>query len=296
MLRTLSYILHHPLNRGHRFAALCRYAGWQIKSRLNHRKFSVPYVQGTRLMVSKGMTGATGNIYCGLQEFPEMAFILHALRPGDLFIDVGANVGSYTILAAGVVHARVMSLEPVPGTFAHLAENVRVNSLEKRVRLCNVAAGSKHDRLEFTRSLDTTNHVISPGDDKSDTLSVEVIPLDELLKDENDRESPVLMKVDVEGFETEVIRGAQGLLKSPRLWGIIMELNGSGARYGYDERRLDEFVLSQGFTRAEYHPFARKLNLTGLTPAQNSIYIREIDSLAERVRSAPSVHINGVDL
>lgn len=47
------------------------------------------------------MTGATGNWYCGLQEYEDMSFVLHALRPGDLFVDVGANIGSYSILAAG---------------------------------------------------------------------------------------------------------------------------------------------------------------------------------------------------
>jgi hypothetical protein len=55
------------------------------------------------MWATSGMTGATGNLYVGLHEFEEMAFLLHFLRPGDLFADVGANVGSYTILAAVAV-------------------------------------------------------------------------------------------------------------------------------------------------------------------------------------------------
>jgi hypothetical protein len=61
----------------------------------------VPFVGDTRLLVARGMRGATGNVYVGLHEFEEMAFALHALRPSSRFIDVGANVGSYTVLAAG---------------------------------------------------------------------------------------------------------------------------------------------------------------------------------------------------
>jgi predicted RNA methylase len=72
------------------------------------------------------MTGATQKIYCSLQEFEDMALLLHVLRPGDLFVDVGANVGSYTILAAGVCGANVISIEPVPSTFTHLADNIHL--------------------------------------------------------------------------------------------------------------------------------------------------------------------------
>jgi hypothetical protein len=42
----------------------------------------------------------SGNIYAGLHEFGDMAFVLHFLRAGDLFADVGANIGSYTVLAS----------------------------------------------------------------------------------------------------------------------------------------------------------------------------------------------------
>ena len=45
------------------------------------------------------MHGVTGNVYCGLHDFAEMSFMLHLLRAGDLFADIGANVGSYTVLA-----------------------------------------------------------------------------------------------------------------------------------------------------------------------------------------------------
>lgn len=47
------------------------------------------------------MRGATGNVYVGLHEFESMGFVLHVLRSSSAFIDVGANVGAYTVLAAG---------------------------------------------------------------------------------------------------------------------------------------------------------------------------------------------------
>ena len=95
---------------------------WQVGSRLLPLGSTLPYVGDTRLFVTRGMTGATGNWYCGLHEVDEMGFVLHALRPGDLFVDVGANIGSYTVLAAGAVGADAIAVEPVPTTFTAFLE------------------------------------------------------------------------------------------------------------------------------------------------------------------------------
>src|SRR5262245_41975942 len=115
----LSFVWNHPLNSTDRIAALGRVARWQIASRLVSGPIALPFVEGTSLLASSGMTGATGNWYCGLHEVRDMSFVLHLLRPGEKFLDVGANVGSYTVLAAGAVGAQVTSVEPVPRTFAH---------------------------------------------------------------------------------------------------------------------------------------------------------------------------------
>ena len=100
-LRALRFILGHPLNRGRRGAAMVRYLRWQVGARLLPGAALVPFVNETKLLATPGMTGVTGNIYCGLAEFDDMAFVLHMLRADDLFVDVGANVGAYALLAGG---------------------------------------------------------------------------------------------------------------------------------------------------------------------------------------------------
>src|ERR1700738_1077325 len=101
LLRLLSYVWQHRLNAGGRWRAVGRVVRWQVASRLLAGPFALPFVGDTRLFARRGMTGATGNWYCGLHEVEEMAFMLHFLRPEDLFVDVGATVGSYTGKAAG---------------------------------------------------------------------------------------------------------------------------------------------------------------------------------------------------
>jgi len=101
ILNNLRFITRHPLTRNARLATLVRWLRWQVGSRLLPGPVIVPFVNDTGLIVRPGMTGATGNVYCGLHEFEDMALVLHALRLGDLFVDVGANVGSYTALGGG---------------------------------------------------------------------------------------------------------------------------------------------------------------------------------------------------
>jgi FkbM family methyltransferase len=83
-----------------------------------------------------------------------MAFVLHVLRQSDKFIDVGANVGSYTVLAAGAVGSRAFAVEPIPTTFGFLRRNVELNGLGERVRCLQGGLSDRRTTLRFTSELD----------------------------------------------------------------------------------------------------------------------------------------------
>ena len=97
IIKLLRFITSHPLNKSNKADAIMRFIKWQINTRLNPHPVVYPYTEKAKLIIEKGMTGATGNLYCGLHEFEDMSFLLHFLREEDLFIDIGANVGSYTV-------------------------------------------------------------------------------------------------------------------------------------------------------------------------------------------------------
>ena len=134
-------VLDHPLNRDRKADALWRYLKWQVGVRLVPGAVVFDWIHGAKFSVAKGEETLTGNVYCGLTEFTDMCFLLHALRPSDQFADVGANLGSYTILACAAVGARGVAIEPVPASHARLVENIRLNRMEDRVRLVNRAVG-----------------------------------------------------------------------------------------------------------------------------------------------------------
>jgi FkbM family methyltransferase len=278
--QTLAYVARHPLASRRPFQAFYRYAWWQVRSRVQS-EVVFDWIAGSKLVVKNGMTGATGNIYCGLHEFKDMAFLLHLLRPIDLFVDAGANVGSYTVLAAKVCGADVIAVEPDPGAMAALKRNVAINGQDARVRTVEVALGAQAGNARFTVGRDTMNHVCS-GDAVA-FQQVEMRTLDQIVTG-----APVLLKMDVEGFEASLVAGAEATLSSRSLLAIITESADPPVRGPIEEL---------GFRQCGYEPFSRELSLESersLRAPGNFLFVRDIDAVRTRVESAPKRSIANV--
>jgi FkbM family methyltransferase len=290
IINTLYFITRHPLNEHQKLKSIHRWLTWQIGSRLVPGPIAVNFVNNTVLLVAPGMTGATGNVYTGLHEFNDMSFALHLLRPAEIFVDVGANVGVYTVLAGGI-GAQCISIEPVKSSFKHLLLNVHLNGIDTLVDARNVGIGSQKGTLKFTQGLDALNHVVMSGANGAALADVEADTLDNVVGESQ----PVLLKIDVEGYETEVIAGAENVLSKKSLLAVIMELNGSGRRYGYDEEVIYQRMLDYGFTPCSYVPVERSLKaLNGKNKrAGNTLFIRDLKAVTHRLAAAPAFTIRG---
>jgi FkbM family methyltransferase len=292
-LSTLRFLKNHPLIVSNKSKALRRFVLWKVSSWLLPRPMAVVvnFVNDTRLIVAPGMVEGNGNICAGLHEFEDMSFVLHLLRKDDIFIDVGANIGAYTVLAGAAVGSKCFSIEPVSATFSYLMDNINLNQIGENVRAFNIGAGRENEVLSFTARLDTENHVATNSDSHVETIKVPVKPLDDIVGDIE----PLCIKIDVEGFEMAVVEGAQDILSKPSLLAVIMELNGSQARYGYDESALHLSMLDLGFRPFSYRPFSR-----GLVPLDsrnhktwNTLYLRGVQWVSERVRTGSKFRVDG---
>jgi len=296
IFRTLKFIVTHPLNRNRRIAALSDWFRWQVGSRLLPGAVEVPFVNNSVLMVEPGMTGATGNIYVGLAEFEDMSFLLHFLRPDDLFIDIGANVGAFTVLASKAIGAKSIAVEALPATHVKLIKNIGVNNILSRVDALNCALGEKDGEIHFTAGLDTMNHVVSNIDEQQkDVCSVSIKRLDDVLNGQ----VPKLIKIDVEGYETSVIQGALRTLQNPQQEAVIMELNGCGKRYGFDDIELHQRMVQMGYSSACYDPFERKVSLLDRPNVLgNTLYLRNarLNEVSERLKNAVAFQVKGREL
>ncbi|TAF74513.1 MAG: hypothetical protein EAZ53_09020 [Bacteroidetes bacterium] len=152
---TLKLFVKHPLTKQNPVKYFLKFIFWQIFSKIFDAAIIYKFTDRAKLIIKKGMTGATGNLYFGLHEFEDMAFLLHFLRKEDLFVDAGANVGSYTVLASAHVGCKSISVEPILSTFQNLFANIAINQMSDKVIALNIGLGKEGGTMLFTQSLDT---------------------------------------------------------------------------------------------------------------------------------------------
>lgn len=288
MKASLAYITKHPLTKNHVIQAYFRYFAFHIFQLLNGKKpKKYHFFDGLDFYASMGDAGIVGNIYTGLADFEEMSFLLHFLRSDDLFVDIGANVGAYSLLASGVCKSKTIAIEPIPETFEKLMANVQLNDLTNLVECLNIGLGSSETELDFVNTPNSVmNRVsVSNEDSTNSRILVKVMPLDLLVS----LKKPSLLKIDVEGFEMEVIKGAGQCISDDACKAIIIELNGSGEKYGYKDTQTHSLLISYGFKPYKYQPFSRNFIESNEfeQEGKNVIFIRDLESVLTRNVNAP---------
>ncbi|MCP9894784.1 FkbM family methyltransferase [Vulcanococcus limneticus Candia 3F8] len=237
--------MNHPLwheRRGHPFI---RFARLQLIFALGEQRVYLKWIGKLMLPIEKGDTGLTGNYYLGLDEFEDMSFAIHLLRQDDIFIDVGSNLGSYSLLASGVAKANSFAIEPVPATYDRLIQNIGVNFLGNKISaqclaLSTPSNSSNGIKLKFSSDRGCMNSFVD-NTYKGSTISVDVSTLDKECKDLE----PALIKIDVEGFEEDVLKGASETLAKSSLLAVIIE--------GQTEN-VNQLFRDAGFIDVNYLP------------------------------------------
>jgi FkbM family methyltransferase len=159
-----------------------------------------------------------------------------ALVPGDVFVDVGANIGSYSIWA-GEHGAEVIALEPATDTFALLDENVALNQYP--IATLRAAAGASCGVARFTSGRDCVNHLDPEG-----PVDVAMVTVDSIIQGR----TIAGMKIDVEGYEIEVLRGCEEALSERRIKLIQLEWNElSLSACGTDRRPVADLLARHGY-------------------------------------------------
>jgi FkbM family methyltransferase len=247
------YVWAHPANEGKRVQALCRAARYQAEGRLLHRRSIARLGERSRLWVDLHRTGASMVMYANPPDVPEMMLWRRVLKPGELFVDIGANVGSYTIWAAEL-GADVIAVEPADDTFALLVENIELNGY--RVRAVQAAAASSCGTGRFTAGRDATNCLDANG-----PVQTRLVTVDSLI----DGRTVAGLKVDVEGFEIEVLRGCTRALSERRIRLIQLEWNMASLwAVGADRRQIADLLVGYGYELCRPGPGGRLVPVTDL--------------------------------
>jgi FkbM family methyltransferase len=279
--RFLRVVLQHPSGIDNRLAALGRFLVRQTHKRVVGGPLIVRW-EGLRLAVAPHASAAAAAYYLGRPDWWEFDFLEHFLRPADHVLDVGANVGVYSLFMAKLVGraGAVIACEPDPESVIGLRENLVRNHL-LHVRVAEAAVGDREGPVSFLSGRGTQSRV---GDEaEGATLAARMTTVDALCREA----APVFIKVDVEGFEDAVVRGAHGIMQRglPKVWQLEVD-PGRAAQHARLEAALKPF----GYRSFVWEPAARALRPADFARPRgnNLLAIADVAFVDARLRGEPA--------
>lgn len=185
-----------------------------------------------RLRVSSRMEHARATGF--LTKEPDTIQWLDRLAPGDLLVDIGANIGVYSLYAAVARGARVVAFEPEAQNFAALVRNIALNGMGDRISAWPyaIAAETGPIRLNLTAitaggSQHAAGEAISESGERFQPAFVQGsmgIALDQALAAVAEGVCPRFIKIDIDGAEEAVVRGMTRVLARPELEEVLIEI------------------------------------------------------------------------
>jgi FkbM family methyltransferase len=220
-------------------------------------------------------------------EVSEQAFLKRILRPGDVFVDAGANIGLYSLLAGRLVgpSGSVLAFEPCAATFERLRENVRRSGMPQischRIALSNIAGPAT---LSVSRSgFDAWNSlagILADGEFTSE--SVMTITWDAFWAQQTLQKRVTVMKIDVEGWEVPVLEGAYALLSRADAPVLQVEFTpANAATAGSSSDQLFDRIRQYGYTLYRYDAADETLCEVATAPTQHHCNLYGIKRMAE---------------
>ncbi len=231
-------------------------------------------------------------IYCDDFESRERLFVNAFLRPGDVFVDVGANIGLFSLLAAhrvgdsGVVYA----FEPAGKTFHRLRENTNLNRFSN-VQCFQLALSDEAGEFPFYTSedgYDAWNSIARPIAGKSFTREfIQCVTWDRFAPLHRLVGKVAMMKIDVEGWESRVIEGARESLSKQDAPLLQVEFTEeASASAGSSCEQVYHLLEDLGYQMFVYDPEKRDLlpdPLRTSYPYQNLIAAKLLDEVRARL-------------
>ena len=280
----------HLLTKAHPYKALLRYIKWQCYYRFISEKRIINWVTPLKIQLKKDAPSINAQYYFGLADFSEMSFTIHFLREQDLFIDIGAYQGVYSLLAAGISKAEVIAFEPEQKAFSQLKYHIELNQLKNNIDCRQTALGEQIKKTTITTNYSQQNY-IEPNSHNS--VNILMSTLNEEIPE---IEVACLIKIDAEGYELKILEGGKNILQNKNLKAIIIEMMNLGIRYGSNDQQVHELLINSGFHLYQYDPYKRELLPLNQLINGNGIYIKDIEFVKQRVKHAKPFKVLGKNI
>jgi FkbM family methyltransferase len=237
-----------------------RYRVYRMLSRLAADRYEIYRVEGGLIYLNLYESAAMVQRAMSAYEPAKHALIRRHLRPGMTFIDVGANKGDFTLLAARLsgLSGMVIAIEPEPENHSILQRSIELNHYTN-IRVLQVALSDRDGTANLQIGSSSGAHTLSPEFNGLRTVAVPTMTLDGVVAEQQLR-SVDMIKIDVQGLELAVLRGATETLRAnPRII-LLLDL----PKQSEKRRAIGDYLAQFGFT---YFPDGNELAPTRDLPA-----------------------------
>lgn len=230
--------------------AVGRHVGWQLRRLARAFPLELPLSESV-LVASSGRCDVSSLVNAhGMYDYNNMQLIKRVLADGGVLVDVGANVGAFSLIASEQPKATVVAYEPHPATYKLLRENLRRNGRRNVEAIC-AAVGNRDGEIRISDTPgSSTTHALSAVDQASDpAITVPLVRLDGDLARRG--RTPDIVKIDVEGFEYDVLSGCGVQLGNTALF--LVEINGLSDRRSSGGDRISQLLHNAGAEGPYYY-------------------------------------------
>ena len=284
MIASIKYLYKHPYNKRRPIFAFLRWIFWNLIKIFKLKQLKVNVWRNRYLLINYSSFQSMWIMYNWIVDWEEFHLIEHYLEKSDTVFDIGTNMGFYTVWMSRFIgpKGRIHCFEPDLQNFSRLKANIALNQLESITTTNQCAVSDINGWLNFTVGRDGENHICNIGVDSG--VEVKSISLDKYALSLG-IERITYMKIDVEGFELQVFKGAIELIENRKIDIIQLEINEQLNNAGTKVNDLLYFLENYGYNLYSYESVTMSLNPIHYTrERENYFAIADIQKVSSRLR------------
>lgn len=237
LIKSLRLIFTHPLNREKPLSTLLRVIWWKVNQIIFHLPVIYQITPNRKCICYPDSSYGGLIVYLGMPEYEGNSYILNNLKPNDTFIDVGACIGDYSLFASSIItKGHIYAFEPYKKSIEMFEENILLNEIKNITVFDGVASDKNGYEYLSIEKESEVNHIVHEKN-MHNGIKVPSVTLDRYIT-ENNIKKVAILKIDVEGSEMKVLKGAEKSIDAHKIKKILIELNKNNQFFGTSNQKI----------------------------------------------------------
>lgn len=278
-IKSLYSIINSHFNKQRKINTLLKLFWWKVNQLFLHLPTIIELNNGIKCICYPESSYGGLVIYTKWPEYYEMNFVLSHISDRSVFLDVGANIGVFSLLVASKIKdGKIYAFEPSLRPLANFYENIKLNNLADLIKVENVAIYEKNSQVRLIESpISELNHFVYKGEDGSRGLLVRTVSLDSFLT-KNKVPFVDFIKIDVEGAEMFVLKGLNNYLSRGKVKILLIEVNKNSKFYGIEPEEVLTYMYKFKYNLYYFSEYGKLKKLNKIIFPKGKSYLNIIAS------------------